>query len=747
MKSVVVCICVAKGGATHMTTLEDLYYGNISPHERYIKRGTRVDKLGRLIAVSYNGVKTYEYIYNNNGDLYCTKDLANGISYISEYDTLGRLIRMRETDAEGDILSVENTFDQYGRASKTTYIYGGLPRSYRLSYKEFSDILESVNMPNGAKVEYMHDHLERITGIIVKNSTGNSVYAGSTYEYSSGNGANTTSDTIDKVTLNVTNSQYSYVYDDCNNITEIYKNNVLIRKYTYDDLQQMTREIIIEPGATTGKQYDFEYDLYGNILSKTESTYTVATGAITGSATAQFSYTDSTWKDLLTSCGNMSFTYDEIGNLRTYQTDNTSSKIFFNWGKGRQLESLAFGETAESAEIYVEYGYNADGIRISRSFNGRGLEYIVDGDKILKQVGCGVGVLQTLEFYYDALGEIIGFNYANQDYYFGKNLQGDVVELYQGGTLIATYEYDAWGRVLSIKDASGVTIADDINSTHVAVINPIRYRGYYYDIEKSMYYLNSRYYYPTIGRFVSADGYVSTGQDILGTNMFAYCGNNPVSFSDPYGMWTQVSGGWQAQSGDTLWKLAVQLYGDGTKWTTFEFERDPKTLQVGEIINTVSSIRDSTSKNIGLTVKIRDVTGEVNRALSPYITLGRNIALLANNMPLYEPYRYGMFALLVNHGAVWDIKRQISWDSTIGTPFPGNGAMISYRGMIMTPENLGNYLYGLLGAAFGITYQTLINGSVFAAYSGGSMKNFSFGITNEFGDWNYIALGYLGYFI
>lgn len=49
MKSVVICICVAKGGATHMTTLEDLYYGNISPHKRYIKRGTKVDRLVKLI--------------------------------------------------------------------------------------------------------------------------------------------------------------------------------------------------------------------------------------------------------------------------------------------------------------------------------------------------------------------------------------------------------------------------------------------------------------------------------------------------------------------------------------------------------------------------------------------------------------------------------------------------------------------------------------------------------------------------
>ena len=49
-ESVVVYVCVAKErSATHMTILEDLYYGNISPHERYIKRGSRVDQLVKLI--------------------------------------------------------------------------------------------------------------------------------------------------------------------------------------------------------------------------------------------------------------------------------------------------------------------------------------------------------------------------------------------------------------------------------------------------------------------------------------------------------------------------------------------------------------------------------------------------------------------------------------------------------------------------------------------------------------------------
>jgi len=369
------------------------------------------DNLGRLIAVSYNGVKTYEYIYNNNGDLYCTKDLENGITYISEYDNLGRLIRMRETTDGGERLFVENSFDQYGRATKTTYKYGSSSGYYGITYKQNSDLVEWLRLPNYSKIQYTYDHLERISGMTVMSNSENYTYAGSIYEYSSGNGSNTTSDTIDKVTLRMTNTQFSYVYDDCNNITEIYKNNSLIRKYSYDDLQQMTKEVIIEPGATTGTQYDYVYDLHGNILSKTESTYTVATGATSGSTTTQYTYGDNTWGDLLTSYGDLTFTYDEIGNLVSRHREGISSAYYFNWGKGRQLESLSYGTSAESATTVVEHEYNSDGVRISRTFNAGGLEYIVDGDRILKQVGCGIGVLQTLEFYYDAQGEIIGFNY------------------------------------------------------------------------------------------------------------------------------------------------------------------------------------------------------------------------------------------------------------------------------------------------------------------------------------------------
>ena len=96
-------------------------------------------------------------------------------------------------------------------------------------------------------------------------------------------------------------------------------------------------------------------------------------------------------------------------------------------------------------------------------------------------------------------------------------------------TVVANYEYDAWGRVVSVKYANG----NDINvSNHIGVINPIRYRGYYYDSETGFYYLKSRYYDPAIGRFISADSFILVGGSSSSLNLFAYCGNNPVNRVD-----------------------------------------------------------------------------------------------------------------------------------------------------------------------------------------------------------------------
>ena len=149
-----------------------------------------------------------------------------------------------------------------------------------------------------------------------------------------------------------------------------------------------------------------------------------------------------------------------------------------------------------------------------------------------------------MRYTFDETGSVIGFsthypNFTNgywEDYLFAKNLQGDVVAMYlitvEPPRLIATYEYDEWGKVKTVRDATGAILTDP---AHLANRNPFRYRSYHYDTETGFYYLQSRYYDPIISRFINADGYTTTGEDFIGANMFAYCNNNPVNCIDSEG--------------------------------------------------------------------------------------------------------------------------------------------------------------------------------------------------------------------
>ena len=132
---------------------------------------------------------------------------------------------------------------------------------------------------------------------------------------------------------------------------------------------------------------------------------------------------------------------------------------------------------------------------------------------------------KLIKFYYDGTG-VCGFNYNGTDYYYQKNIQGDILKIFNGnGTLYAEYSYDAWGKCTVKTNVSGI-----------AAINPFRYRGYYLDDETGLYYLNARYYDPEIGRFISLDSidYLDP-ESINGLNIYAYCGNNPVMNVDPSG--------------------------------------------------------------------------------------------------------------------------------------------------------------------------------------------------------------------
>ena len=167
--------------------------------------------------------------------------------------------------------------------------------------------------------------------------------------------------------------------------------------------------------------------------------------------------------------------------------------------------------------------------------------YYYDGDRLIAEKwSTGAYLL----YHYDETGSPYAITYSATGggyakYYLIKNLQGDVLQIRNvNNTVVANYEYDAWGKVVSIKYANG----NDINvSNHIGVINPIRYRGYYYDSETGFYYLKSRHYDPAICRFISADYLLLVGSSSSSLNLFAYCGNNPVNRVDYGGNFLQSS--------------------------------------------------------------------------------------------------------------------------------------------------------------------------------------------------------------
>ena len=220
-------------------------------------------------------------------------------------------------------------------------------------------------------------------------------------------------------------------------------------------------------------------------------------------------YVDSTWKDLLTKYGNPTITYDAQGNPTSYLGHTLT------WEKGRQLKSFD-GNT---------YTYNANGIRTSKTVNGVKHTYTLDGTKILREVWGN----NTLIPLYDNEESVCGIVYNDTPYYFIKNLQGDVIAIVEkDANTVAKYSYDAWGVCTIIQDTSGCSIA---------TVNPFRYRGYYYDEEIGLYYLQSRYYYATVGRFINSDSieWLGTNDCILETNIFAYCQNDSVNKTDDIG--------------------------------------------------------------------------------------------------------------------------------------------------------------------------------------------------------------------
>jgi len=476
-------------------------------------------------------VAHYKYTYDGQGNLVRSIDFICQKEYTYTYDD-GKIIRAsgyaiklndEEIVIEKTLVhTIRYTYDKDDNLTRKKITVGDSEQTYQYTYPE--DDQPVVTVTNG-DVTYTsqskNDHLGRKE--FDELQIGSS-FVSRQFHYHAGEvtqehkeagklKSSPTTNLISEIVLS-DGRALSYEYDPeerITSVTETYKVGAETvtntTSYTYDALGQLLTET-----ANGVVVNSMEYDNYGNIKTKNGKAYT---------------YGDGDWHDLLTAYDGQTITYDAQGNPTSYLGHT------LEWEKGRQLKSFKKKGTSEAeGTISYTYTYNANGIRTSKTVGGVKHEYLLDGTKILRETWNG----NTLVPLYDNEDSVCGIVYNNTPYYFQKNLQGDVIAIVdKDAQTVARYTYDAWGKITGITGAN----------TEIANINPYCYRGYYYDTEIEMYYLQSRYYDPDTGRFVNSDETLCV--ILLGpqnkSHLFAYCENGVVFKVDYTGFASTTYGG------------------------------------------------------------------------------------------------------------------------------------------------------------------------------------------------------------
>lgn len=497
------------------------------------------DETKGLVTTSKTGDTTTHYTYEDKTDRQSSIYIGGKISvqYIYENGNLKTIRRgSYESDTENDTNSSQ-----------------GIRQDYNYTYDSFGN-KTSVSVGNRelARYEYAPNN-----GNLIKTT------------YANGNTVELVYDVFDRVVEEKYNRtvKYRYVYNGEGDLAKkievqrsgLSEKEVNVVNYEYDSLDRLihSSEERIEDGKTTEVQRsEHIYDGENRI---TKQSWSVG-GEAGRSENYTYSTTDGTLQSMKTANGEtISFEYDALKRLKNIKSKHGSGTDFITQtytykdragqttdGKQlttNQIANIAYtgianpfdlsyeydaignvSKVSQGSTVVAEYQYDMDGVRDSKTVDGVKHEYITQGGNVTLE-RWNDGEEKSLEFIYDNGGAPYSVIYSRGNevdtYYYILNQQGDVIRIVDtSDKTVAEYTYNGWGEILNVSNAKG---------SEIGTINPILYRGYYYDFELNMYYLQSRYYDPVMKRMVYADDEsVSEKATLRDHNLFSYCDNNPV---------------------------------------------------------------------------------------------------------------------------------------------------------------------------------------------------------------------------
>ncbi|WP_028596379.1 polymorphic toxin-type HINT domain-containing protein [Paenibacillus assamensis] len=448
------------------------------------------DQLGRVVKKINGTGQEQRYYYDANGNLEKYID-RSGTETSNRYDVMNRLIQ--------NTVGTENvhySYDTEGRMLTMTDHRG----TTRYEYQPSSGFLTTIQYPDGFKLENLYD-LNKKTGYEFSLPT--SIYAKVWGTY----------DNVNQLKqLNIFRGNFSNTisYDRLANglLAKQTFADAFVSQYQYEDTK--LKQLTYLKNGVAQNTFQYGYDSNENITHRNENNYIT-----------NFTYTP--LNQIQTSSEfNETYSYDARYNRQTLDSNRDPSikEAQYEYDKKNRLIKVIGNHSP------VTYSYTGDGLLYERVENNIRTRYYYDGEKRLVAEGTVAAEGKaniTYTYLYEVDGKLVGRQdrSTGKPQYYQLNGHADVVALVdEAGNKLNEYRYDIWGKPLEERET---------------VPNNLKYSGEYWDNTTGLQYLRSRWYDPSMGRFISEDTYEGELNDPLSLNLYTYVENNPLIYHDPSG--------------------------------------------------------------------------------------------------------------------------------------------------------------------------------------------------------------------